>query len=480
MNNASAGNSRANKVCVIGGGISGLACLYRLRQLGIEARLLESHARVGGVISTVVQNGFLFESGPQSFLATNTLLSLIHELDLDNDLIAADSRAPRFVVRNGRLHEIPMAPGALLRSGLLGVSTKARLLADALGRTHPPAREESVADFVRRKFGNEILDYLVAPFISGVFAGDPESLSLASAFPSAHEWERDYGSILRGALKSAKAAGKRPSLASFRGGMETLPDRMAERLARSIHLNVSPAQLSFNAGNWMIHAETAPSASTSSPAPSVATLAHPRDIASGAPFFLDCRAVILATPAYAAARLLPTGAQSVADLLEGIAYAPLAVVAAGYHQKQIGRPLDGFGFLVPRKEGLTSLGTVWNSSLFAGRAPDGMAVLTSFAGGATNLAIRQMTDTSILDVVARENAKLLEISGPPVEHAVFRYDRALPQYTLGHPQRIRAINSALQGIPGIFLTGNYLAGSSIGHCVEHAFRAAESATAYLN
>jgi len=454
LDNVTAGNARANKVCVIGGGISGLACLYRLRQLGIDGHMLESAPRAGGVIGSVAQNGFLFESGPQSFLATNTLLALIRELNLDDELLVADPRAPRFVVRHERLHEIPMAPGALLRSGLLSVSTKARLLADALGRTHLPAREESVADFVRRKFGNEILDYLVAPFISGVFAGDPESLSLASAFPSAHQWERDYGSIVRGAMKSAKSAGKRPALASFRGGMETLPKRLAERLADAIQLNVTGARLSFDQGEWTAHETTAP-------------------------VFLDCGAAILATPAHVAARQLPAGAQRVAELLEGIAYAPLAVVAAGYHHKQIGHPLLGFGFLVPRKEGLTTLGTVWNSSLFPGRAPEGMTVLTSFAGGATNLGIRQMSDTSVLDIITRENAKLLEISGPPVDHAVFRYDRALPQYTLGHSDRIRAIDDALQSIPGLFLTGNYLAGPSIGNCVEHAFRTAESAAAYL-
>jgi len=477
LDNVPPSNTRASRVCVIGGGISGLACLYRLRQLGIDAQVLESGARAGGVIGSVVQNGFLFESGPQSFSATNTLLTLIRELNLDDELVTANPRAPRFVVRNGRLHEIPMAPGALLRSGLLSVGTKVRLLADALGRTHPPAREESVADFVRRKFGNEILDYLVAPFISGVFAGDPESLSLASAFPAAGEWEREYGSILRGAMKSAKSAGKRPALASFRTGMESLPARLAERLADAIQLNVSPTQLSFGAGDWTIQAEHMCSVATPTRAPSDVPAASSN---SPSPAPTPYRVIILAAPAYATAPLLPADARRLAELLEGIAYAPLAVIAAGYHQKQIGHPLGGFGFLVPRKEGLTTLGTVWNSSLFPGRAPEGMTVLTSFAGGATNLAVRQMTDTRILEVITRENAKLLDIAGPPVEHAVFRYDRALPQYTLGHAERIRAIDDALRNTPGLLLTGNYLAGPSIGNCVEHAFRTAESAAAYLD
>ncbi len=444
------------RACVIGGGISGLACLHRLRQSGVDACLLESSSGPGGVITTVAQNGFLFEAGPQSFLLTDALRTLVRELNLENEIVTADPKAPRFVLRKGRLHEIPMAPGAILRTSLLGLGTKARLIAEPLRRSRPPSREETVADFVRRKFGSEILDYLVAPFISGVYAGDPEKLSLASSFPSAAEWERDYGSVIRGAMKSAKSSGPRPPLASFRGGMGTLPARLAQSLHGSIQFGVAASSLSFERGQFHVATENA-----------------------AVPLPNSFDAVVLATPAYVSARRLPNAASALRDLLLGISYAPVAVVAAGYSDKQIGSPVRGFGFLVPRKEGCTILGTVWNSSLFPGRAPEGMSVLTSFAGGATDLKITQASDADILDKVASENARIMRISGPPIEHAIFRYPRALPQYTLGHAQRIGAIQEGLNNLPGLFLTGNYLAGPSIGNCVEHATRTAEAVRAFL-
>ena len=198
---------------VIGGGISGLTCAFRLRQSGIPVLLLEQSHRVGGVIDSVQQDGFLFECGPQSFLSTDLLLKLIDALGLGPELLRADPRAPRYILTRGRLELVPMAPPALLTTSLLGISSKWRLLSEPFRRSHPPARDESVADFVRRKFGSELLELLVGPFVSGVYAGDPEKLSLRSAFPSAYEWEKEYGSVLRGAMKSRPPKEKpRPTL----------------------------------------------------------------------------------------------------------------------------------------------------------------------------------------------------------------------------------------------------------------------------
>jgi oxygen-dependent protoporphyrinogen oxidase len=443
-----------SSVWIIGGGISGLSCAYRLRQLGIPVCLLEKSFASGGVIHTARRDGFLFEAGPQSFLLTDTLRNLIGELGLEGDVLLANPNAPRYVLRNHRLLAVPMAPPALLRSSLLTWGAKARVLTEPFRRSRMPSAEESVADFVRRRFGSEILDYLVAPFVSGVYAGDPEELSMASAFPSAMKWEQEYRSVIRGAM-SRQSSGSRPALASFRAGMATLPERFAERMNDAIESG------SGRAVSIIASAGFSPSTSN-----------RTKPTRRGA-------VIVLATPAYAAAALLPDTCRNLAELLAGISYAPIATIAMAFHSRQIGRPLDGFGFLAPRKEGLGILGTVWNSALFPGRAPEGMAVLTSFIGGATNLAVIGQSDDHLLDVAVRENSQVLEISGPPADHAVFRYRCALPQYTIGHSERLRSIAQELTRLPGLFLTGNYLAGPSIGDCVEHAFVTAEAVTNFL-
>ncbi len=197
------------QVVVIGGGISGLVCAYRLKQLGVPVTLLEASSRAGGVVATVEKDGFLFERGPQSFQGTDAMLGLIGELGIDEELQRADPKAPRFIYVRGKLQKVPMTPQALLASSFLGVNSRFKIASEPFLRSKPPATDESVADFVRRKFGHEILEYLVAPFVSGVYAGDPEKLSLKAAFPTLEEWEREYGSVLRGAMKSRSASEKR-------------------------------------------------------------------------------------------------------------------------------------------------------------------------------------------------------------------------------------------------------------------------------
>ncbi len=224
-------------VAIIGGGISGLACAYRLRQLGISAILFEASDSIGGLIGTVEKDGFLFESGPQSFQGTETLLQLIKELGIEQELQKADPQAPRYVLRHGKLQKIPMSPQAMLGSSLLSAASRWKIASEPLRRTKPPSEEESVANFVRRKFGHEILEYLVSPFVSGVYAGDPERLSLRAAFPSLEEWERQYGSVVRGAMKSRPEKGARkgpPPLCSFRQGMGTLTRALADKLSDGV------------------------------------------------------------------------------------------------------------------------------------------------------------------------------------------------------------------------------------------------------
>lgn len=446
---------------VIGGGISGLACAFRLRQLGIPFLLLEQDPRPGGVIESVEQDGFLFELGPQSFQANDNVLELTNRLGLSSELRQADPRAPRYILTAGRLRRVPMSPPALLSTSLLSPSTKLRLLAEPLRKSRPPADDESVAAFVRRKFGQQLLDILVGPFVSGVYAGDPEKLSLRSAFPTVYQWEKEHGSAIRGALKSRRPKHKpRPALCSFQAGVATLIRALAEKLTDSARCGARV---------------TAVHRSKTDGKPSFA-LQVSTGVRAGP---LTVPSVIVATDARSAGQLLAGVSPQFAEYFAKIEYAPVAVIGVGYRREQIGHSTNGFGFLVPRKEKLRMLGTVWNSSLFPDRAPQGMVSLSIFAGGATDRGLFDWSDAQIAETVTRELAEVLRISGPPVTRIIKRWPRALPQYNLGHANMISALSKLCAGIPGLLMTGNYLEGPAIGACVDHAFRTADSVRQYL-
>jgi oxygen-dependent protoporphyrinogen oxidase len=449
--------AEANNIAIIGGGISGLACAYRLQQLGIPLTLFEAEGRVGGLIGTVERDGFLFESGPQSFQGAEILLDLIRQIGMEEELCIANPRAPRFVLRQGQLQKIPMTPQAILTTSLFGAESRWKVVSEPLRRTRPPHDEESVAKFVRRKFGHEILEYLVSPFVSGVYAGDPERLSLRAAFPTLDEWEREYGSVVRGAIKSRPASGKRrpPSLCSFRRGIGSLSQALADRLGGKLQLGTKASAITQGTV-YEVHTERAGRVET-----------------------YPARGVVLATPAYTASHLLGSTSAALAQALSGIAYAGVAVVAAGYYKQQIAPTLDGFGFLVPRSEKVRTLGTVWNSSLFSGRAPEGAVAMTSFAGGATDTGLLEKSENEIAAIVQADNARVLQITGAPVTSTVWMHPKALPQYNLGHGHIVSALRGFERQYPGLFFSGNYLEGPSLGKCVEHGFKTAQAVRDFL-
>ena len=448
-------------VIVVGGGISGLACAYHLQQAGIPARVLEATSRPGGMIATEEANGFRLELGPQSFLSTELLLGLIDSLGLKDQLLHANPRAPRYIVLRGKLVQAPLAPPSLLTTPLFSAGTKWRLVSEMFRKSTPPGGDESIAAFVRRKFGDELLERLVAPFVSGVYAGDPEKLSLRAAFPKVHEFEAQYGSVLRGAMKSRPAKGTpRAGLCSFVGGMQTLPRAIAARLGDSLLLETSVATLKHGKANGKPWFEV-----------EIERRNHRETIAASA--------VVVATPTDVATQILSGLSDGFAPLLSRIEYAPVAVVSTCYRREQMQGSADGFGFLVPRSESLRVLGTVFSSSLFAGRAPEGMVCVTSFAGGATDPKLCELSDKEIAETIGSEVARVLGITGAPVATRVHRYARALPQYNLGHSEIVKALEAQTAAVPGLFLAGNYLSGPSVGACVEQAFRTAEAARVYL-
>jgi oxygen-dependent protoporphyrinogen oxidase len=450
--------SNSKPVVIIGGGISGLACAARLKQRGIPFLLLEKSTQFGGVIQTVEENGFLFEFGPQGVLLTPEIRELAGLAGMAGDLLRANPRAPRFILKGGRLVRAPLSPPSLIGSSLLESSAKWRLITEPLRRSRPPENDESIAAFTRRKFGESLLDNLVGPFVSGIYAGDPELLSLRAAFPQLHKWETDYGSVLRGMMKQPRSQEKeapaRPTLHSLKRGIGSLLDAIGKYLGASARTGLA--------------VESIEQFSTGSPAAFRIHIAGQCGADS-----LDASAVIVATDPAAAARLLASISRKFPSLLEPIPFSSVAVVATGYRDSAVAHSLEGFGFLVPRKEELRILGTVFNSSLFPGRAPDRHVLLTSFAGGATNPEICTWPEERIAAAIHEDLARILRISENPVIQEVRVYPRALPQYNLGHRSTIAALEETCHEFPGIFLAGNYLEGPSTGACAARSFRLAD-------
>ncbi len=438
---------------VVGGGISGLVCAYALRKAGIDAQLVEASARPGGVIHSVIRDGFLLELGPQSFSGTPALRKLCTELGISNELLQAPPSAPRYVLIDGQLRPVPLSPPAFFMSSLINGSTKWALVRDVFGKSIPPDGDESVADFVRRKFSAQLLDRLVGPFISGIYAGDPERLSVRSAFPQLYEAEKAAGSVIRGMLRLAKSRQgprERPTLQTFREGNETLIRALARKL-----------------GSALLTEATVTGASRESDSSFEVRL----EDNSGKHSVLT-ESLIMATPTDVTGRLLSSLDSSFESLLTSIEYSAVAVVSLGYRKSDVGHSLNGFGFLVPRSAGLRVLGTVWNSSLFPGRAREGHALLTSFVGGATDPAATKLKSEELAGLVHREISTVLSIRSEPVFSNVTVWPRALPQYNLGHAERLAAVSKLCSRFPGLWLTGNYLRGPAIGPCVEQAFSVA--------
>ena len=449
---------------IVGAGISGLTTAFALRKAGIDARIVDRASRPGGLIQSVRRDGYLVECGPQSFSGNASLTSICRDLEILDRRILADSKAPRFVLINGALEKVPLGPG-LLVSPLMGGGTRTALFRDVFGRSEAPDSDESVASFIRRKFSPTLLDRLVGPFVSGIYAGDPEKLSLRAAFPILYEAEQTSGSVLRGLLKVMKARKakrgplprEKPTLQTFREGNDTLVRALAEKLGAYLSLEAEVISIRpLDPGRE----------------PKTPRFRVGLHTPSGAEF-LETERLVLAVPTDRAGKLLAPLGRAFESQLRTVDYSGVAVVSLGYRKEDVGHPLDGFGFLVPRSSGLTVLGTVWNSSLFPGRAPGHHVLLTSFVGGATNPDATKQPADQLVALVHREIKPLMQLREGPVFSNVSVWPRALPQYNLGHTARMAAINNCRADFPGLYLTGNYLNGPAIGACVEQALKVAD-------
>jgi protoporphyrinogen/coproporphyrinogen III oxidase len=448
---------------VVGAGISGLATAFALQKAGITTVIVDAAARPGGVIRSVKRDGYLLECGPQSFSGNASITAISSELGLLSERVLADPKAPRYVLIDGALRAVPMSP-ALLASPLLSGGTRGAILRDIFGHSSAPEPDESVASFIRRKFSATLLDRLVGPFVSGIYAGDPEKLSLRAAFPILHEAEKTSGSVIRGIFKVMKARKaqdgaaprEKPTLQTFHDGNESLIHALAERLGESLLCNVQVSSIQ----------SLDPACEPKAPRFKV-KLRTP-----GGEEIIETERLILGVPTDVAGKLLAPLNAGFESQLCGVEYSGVAVVSLGYRKEDVAHSLNGFGFLVPRSSRLSVLGTVLNSSLFPGRAPEGQALLTSFVGGATNPGAARQSPEELAALVHRELTPLVGLRKEPAFTNVTIWPRALPQYNLGHTARLAAVEKLRAGFPGLYFAGNYLNGPAIGTCVEHALKVA--------
>jgi len=496
-------SSPSRRVAVIGGGISGLAAAHRLHELdaAIDVTLFEASDRLGGVLQTERRDGYLLELAADNFI-TNVpwAVDLCRRIGFADQLLAPNLEHRRaLVVCNGQLYPVPegfllMQPSRMwpiLTSPLLSVRGKLRLLAE---RFVPPRREtgdESLATFARRRLGREAFDRLVQPLASGIYTGDAEQLSLAATLPRFIDMERRHGSLIKAALRDRHAnaaadAGARYSLfAAPRDGMASLVSALAARLPEgTVRLN-SPvdALVPQPAGKWHVQLKEAASKPLSLPGrgQGEGLPSHLRE-GSGeghtphqqnAPIQGPFDAIILAASAPQAATTVESFDASLASELRAIPYAGTAIALVAYAESQIARPLDGFGFVVPQIDGRRILSTSFSSVKYAGRAPQGHVLLRVFLGGAARPDLVFAPESELRAIVVEELGALLGIRGEPSMFQIARWPHAMPQYHLGHLERIARIEAAVQRLPGLQLAGNAYHGVGIPHCIHSGEQAAE-------
>ncbi len=441
------------RIAIIGGGISGLASLHFLkRKLGGRARirLFEADSRLGGTIGSDRVDGYVCDWGPNGFLDRVPLtLQLVDEIGLRDKLRPADPQADnRFIYRHGRLHAISASPIKFMTSRLLSLPGRLRVTMEPLIKARRDGADESVFDFAARRIGREAAEAMIDPMVSGIFGGDAKAVSLKSCFPVMEEMERNYGSLFKAMIakkksgKNAGPAGPSGRLTSFNNGLFTLVERFYELYSEHIQTGTPTTNITRTPTGYHL------------------------EFGNGSSDTFD--GVIIATPAYVAAHLLKRSDESVSDLLSQIPYASLAVCCFGYRDDKRAQELDGFGFLVPRNEGKRILGSIWTSSIFRDQAPTGEVLLRTMVGGYTDPDAVHLDDKDLIALVHGELSQILGLQTQPAFVRIFRYDKGIPQFILGHNDRLRQIATRLESLPGIYLASNAYSGIGLNDCVTRA------------
>ena len=442
------------KITILGAGISGLTTAYWLNKEGYDVTILEADDEPGGSMRTTQEDGYLIDFGPNSGLETTPLIrQIVDEVGLSNQMVYAnESSSRRYILRNGQLHALPTSPPAFIKTKLFSTKAKLRLLAEPFIGKSPDGYYQSMSEFVRRRLGQEFLDYAIDPFVSGVFAGDPNKLSVKSAFPKLYRLEELYGGLIKGMIKGAKERKQRAEqskqsakMFSFVNGMQTFPKAIADRLKDRINYGCKVSQVEKCEGGYKINYEK-----------------------DGSNIELPTESILSTVPAYVASTIFNEFGPELVKHFNGIYYPPVMVLYLGFKKESIGQNLDGFGYLIPSKEKKTYLGAIWSSTIFPNRCDDNNAAFTLFVGGARSPHLFEMEKQKLLDTVLGEFKQTMEINGDPVFMADRMWEKAIPQYNIGYIEHENYFDKFEKENPGIFLGGTYRGGISVGDCVKNS------------
>ena len=454
-----------DRIVIIGGGISGLAAAHRITELNRSAHvtILEASDRVGGTIQTEHRDGFLLERGPDSFISEKPhALALAKRLGLESQLIPTNEEFRRsFIVRDGRLRAVPegfqlLAPSRMLpfiTSDVFSLAGKARMAADLILPRKSTNGDESLASFVRRRLGQEALARMAQPMVGGIYTADPETLSLRATLPRFLDMEQKHRSLILAMLRQGReqktgTSGARYSLfVSFERGMQVLVDALRTRINADLRVRTRAQRISLDRG-WRIYTDQNEE--------------------------IEADAVCLAVPAKVAASLLDDTHHRLAQELRRIKYASTATINFGYTRAAIKHPLNGFGFVVPLIENRSLIACTFSSVKFSGRAPDDQVLLRAFAGGALQPEIFALDEDLMAKRVEADLRELLEIRDDPRFIEVAKWERSMPQYEVGHLDRVSEIERLVDEVPGLALAGNAYRGAGIPDCIRSGEAAAES------
>jgi oxygen-dependent protoporphyrinogen oxidase len=450
-------------VAIIGGGITGLTAAFWLKSRDIPVRLFEGGDRVGGVIQSVRRGEYLAECGPNSILETSPVISdLIRALGLGTRRVYSGPLAEnRYVVRGGKPLVIPSSPGGFLRTPLFSFPAKMRVLAEPFIGRAPEGVEESIGQFVQRRLGREFLDYAIDPLVAGIYAGNPQMLSVTQAFPKLHALEQRYRSLFVGQFLGAKERKRSGQVSkqdakkfSFDNGLQVLIDTLQSRLEGEIQTGAPVHCLRRGEDGWTV------------------------DLDHGAA--LECGAVLLALPSHkmAALEILGTPPLEIASLSE-VQYPPVASVVLSFHRADVAHALDGFGMLIPEKEGFNILGSLFSSSLFPGRAPEGEVTITSYIGGARHPSLALKKADELVELTLKDLGTILGVRGRPTFQHVAVYRQAIPQYNVGFGKYRALMNAMELKAPGLFVAGHARDGVSLGDSMVSGHNAAGKIGAFF-
>jgi len=469
------------RIAIVGAGIAGLSTAYYLRKLAqgggqhLDIMLLEKERRLGGSLLTERTDGFLMEGGPDCFISEKPwALKLCEELGLEGEVIGTNQQVRRtFILCGCQLHEIPegfmlLAPTSLwpfVKSSLFSLGGKVRMGLDLFIPRKKSDAEESLAAFVRRRLGREALERIAEPLVAGIHAGNPETMSLKSTFPRFIDLEREYRSLIWGMRQRkrqfANIRARYTMFITLRDGMEGMVSALEQALPGGI----------ISLGGEVVEVEKINGESSKKPRYRLRIRGKKKE--------MEADAVVLATPAFVTARLLQGIAGDIAHQLNTIPYVSTATVNLAYERSQIGHPLDGYGFVVPRLEGRRIMAATFSSVKFPGRAPQGKALLRCFVGGAKNEELVSWGDDKLAAAVTADIAEILSITGEPQHVRIFRWEKAMPQYTVGHEEKLFRIEQGLSKLPGLYLTGSAYRGIGISDCVHQGELTAEQALEYI-